>query len=297
MKRSSLMFPAAALLLAATAATAGPLPGAIFTTTATGSRVNANQYAAKEDVYLDGGPGSNAPAAAAALPAGDYYFQVTDPSGKVLLSQDSVADRRFTVSAAGVITAASSHVTGTDGDHADLGARTVRLFPYADTPNPGGVYKVWATPVGRFQGDVGAIDNPGPFHGFEPSWSKTDTYKVLRRGTVCDPATICIRKFDDVNGDGAWGAGEPSIVWNVWVTDPSGRTTMYATPVTVPAGMPGTWTVREDTSSGRPTGSYVDGQVVSLTPYACPTVNVEVGCGCNEPHAVVFGNHFDCGCK
>ncbi len=37
-------------------------PGAIFTTTEDGAIVNENvRYGAKEDVYLDGGPGPNAP--------------------------------------------------------------------------------------------------------------------------------------------------------------------------------------------------------------------------------------------
>src|SRR6476659_6824945 len=99
------------------------LSGAIFTTTADGSRVNANIYAAKEDVYLDGGPGQNAPAKAAGLPEGDYYFQVTDPSGKTLLSLDPVECRSFHVSADGVIVAANrgpggcEHLTGIDQDH------------------------------------------------------------------------------------------------------------------------------------------------------------------------------------
>lgn len=191
MKRSSVLFStAAALVLTATAAFAGPLSGAIFTTTVNGNRVNANQYERKEDVYLDGGPGNNAPAGAAALPAGDYYFQVTDPSGQVLLSQDPVANRRFTVAPSGVIIF-STHATGIDMDHAALGARTVQLFPYADTPNPGGVYKVWATPVSRFAGNVNQVDNPGQFHGFSNSWSKTDNYKVLRQGDDCGCGCSC----------------------------------------------------------------------------------------------------------
>ena len=44
--------------------------GAVFTTTHDGSSVDANLYDAKEDVYLDGGPGPGAPAHAAGLPAG-----------------------------------------------------------------------------------------------------------------------------------------------------------------------------------------------------------------------------------
>ena len=67
---------------------APPLSGAIFTTTVDGAIVNENvRYEKKEDVYLDGGPGPNAPSTAAALPMGEYYFQVTDPSGKDLLSR------------------------------------------------------------------------------------------------------------------------------------------------------------------------------------------------------------------
>lgn len=80
--------------------------GAIFTTLSNGSAVNANIFSAKCDglgVYLDGGPGPNAPQGAAGLPDGDYYFQVTDPSGKTLLSTDAQKYRRFTVTG-GIIT-------------------------------------------------------------------------------------------------------------------------------------------------------------------------------------------------
>src|SRR5919108_2776418 len=76
--------------------------GAIFATVADGTEVNFNIYEAKTDVYLDGGPGPGAPQHAAGLDDGTYVFQVTDPSGKVLLSQDVPLCRRFTVSA-GVI--------------------------------------------------------------------------------------------------------------------------------------------------------------------------------------------------
>src|SRR5712664_4603576 len=87
-----------ALCLAAVASTAeAGVSGAIFTTTVTGSAVNANQYESKCAVYLDGGPGPHAPATAAGLPDGDYYFQVTDPSGGQLLSTDPVSNRRFHV--------------------------------------------------------------------------------------------------------------------------------------------------------------------------------------------------------
>src|ERR1700704_4482660 len=106
---------------------AATVSGAIFTTAGDGSIVNANvQYASKCDVYLDGGPGQHAPAGAAGLPTGYYYFQVTDPSGQTLLSTDVVANRRLHVSTSGVIDAYAGnggplHPTGTDQDHPELG--------------------------------------------------------------------------------------------------------------------------------------------------------------------------------
>ena len=77
--------------------------GAIFTTLPDGSEVNFNHFDLKTDVYLDGGPGPGAPQEAAGLDDGTYVFQVTDPSGKVLLSTDAARCRQFTVSD-GVIT-------------------------------------------------------------------------------------------------------------------------------------------------------------------------------------------------
>src|SRR5258706_5662802 len=129
---------AGALLLGATTSAYAQLPGAIFTTFSDGTRVNANIYPAKcgpTGVWLDGGPGPNAPQGAAGLPDGDYYFQVTEPSGKTLLSTDPVMNRQFHVSA-GIITGlsgAGNHGLGNDTDHPP--ARTVQLCPFLDTPN------------------------------------------------------------------------------------------------------------------------------------------------------------------
>jgi hypothetical protein len=159
----------------AAAAPGTPLSGAIFTTDVTGVPVNLNIYAAKEDVYLNGGPGINAPDGAAGLPAGTYSFQVTDPSGKTLLSSDAVACRQFTVNASGVIegvvaAGGCEHATGADGED---GGATVQLFPYADTPNNGGVYKVWVTPTSQLN-----CNAQGNKHCFVPRYSKTDNFKV-----------------------------------------------------------------------------------------------------------------------
>ncbi len=187
MKRRLLTIPlvaAAALVAGALPASADPTPisGAIFTTDVTGVPVNLNIYAAKEDVYLNGGPGINAPVGAAGLPAGTYSFQVTDPSGKTLLSTDAVSCRQFTVDASGVIQSvaaggACAHATGISGDDAGI---TVQLFPFADTPNNGGVYKVWVTPTALLN-----CSAPGNKHCFVPGDSKTDNFKV-REGAIVE---------------------------------------------------------------------------------------------------------------
>lgn len=214
----------AAALLATTAVQAA-VSGAIFTTLADGSAVNANIFSAKCDglgVYLDGGPGPNAPQGAAGLPDGDYFYQVTDPSGKTLLSTDAQRYRRFTVTA-GIISSrvtpavAGDHQTGVDVDH---GAVTIELCPFLDTPNNGGEYKVWVTPVASFAGNANLVDNgynPGFFHGFLPAASKTDNFKVKSRRSVC----LTIIKFAD-NGDERYTYGEPLLNWPVHIYDSQG---------------------------------------------------------------------------
>lgn len=210
-------------------------PGAIFTTVVDGTIVNANtQYTSKCDVYLDGGPGPNAPAKAAGLPAGDYYFQVTDPSGQTLLSTDPVSNRRFQVSG-GVITEYTGmggpvHPIGTDQDHPELGAITISLAnttcpaDYLDTPNNGGVYKVWVTPVANFIGEPANVDNPcghGCFHGFASSMSKTDNFKVRPNiPTFCLTVTKQIVTQDGIR---------PGFNWPIAVTDQAGVINRYYT--------------------------------------------------------------------
>jgi hypothetical protein len=185
-------------LVQATPAFASAPTGAIFTTLVDGTRVNVNQYAAKADVYLDGGPGPGAPQTAAGLDDGTYVFQVTDPSGKSLLSQDPALCRQFTVTTGiitNVVVTGCEHATGTDVDH---GAKTVQLMPYADTANPGGEYKAWATKVADFTAGCRALgvaagqellvsdcgSTGGNRHGFVDSDSKTDNYKVGETGPV-----------------------------------------------------------------------------------------------------------------
>ena len=245
--------------------------GAIFTTIADGTIVNANtQYASKCDVYLDGGPGANAPAKAAGLPSGDYYFQVTDPNGQTLLSTDPVSNRRFTVYG-GVITAYTgmggpAHPTGLDQVDPSLGAITISLAnttcptDYLDTPNNGGVYKVWVTPVASFVGEPKLVDNScgsGCYHGFVPSASKTDNFKVAP--TI--PTFTLTVTVQTVSG----GVVSPSLGSQIILTFPGGSTNSAYTnntdgTVTIGGLVAGTYTVTDTTSNTVYTFTWAAGQ-------------------------------------
>lgn len=287
----------ALISLGAAAQSAPPLSGAIFTTTQNGTVVNGNIFADICDVYLDGGPGPNAPAEAAGLPDNDYYFQVTDPSGMTLLSTDPVENRQFSV-AGGIIigvSGAGNHMTDVD---IDQGAATIQLCPFLETPNPGGVYKVWVTPTDSFVGDPTQVDSPcdgGCRHGFIPAASKTDNFKVKRgkKDAVC----LTVKKFHDLNGDGLWTMNggpkvrEPALNWPVTVFGPDGDQIngVRFTEFKLCNLTPGTYTVVEDEAGYAPwwpwevSATILDG--VFLEPSR--TVLVDIG---DSDRELIFGN-------
>jgi len=163
----SLAVPAAALALT----------GAVFTSNADGSEVNLNIYDSKAAVYLTGGPcqgGSH-------LADGQYYFEVSSPSGD-LLSSDSIGDRLFTVED-GFIVSTTSHVTHdvacTSGD-----GITVQLLPYADTPNPGGEYKLTLATKESVEACAGFDAASTTFQICDKSDGKSDNFKVGPNGNL-----------------------------------------------------------------------------------------------------------------
>lgn len=273
---------------------AGP-SGAIFTTTANGSRVNANLYSSKCEVYLDGGPGPNAPANAAGLPDGEYYFQVTDSSSKTLLSTDVVTNRKFLV-AGGVIVAYTGfggpvHPLGYDQDHSELGAITIRIAhgacpaDFLDSPDGGGVYKIWATKVTDFVGDPTKVDNDcgnGCFHGFVPSKSKTDNFKAQ----VGQP-TLCLTVWKRLV---APGGETPGANWPISITDPVPVTNAYFTGpdgfLRVCGLVEGTYVVTEGSLAGY---SVVELLVNGVTLPAQPTYSFFWAPGQPEP-VIIFKN-------
>jgi hypothetical protein len=152
--------------------------GAIWTTLGNGSEVNFNIYPSKEDVYLNGGPGKGAGTNANGLPDGVYVFMVTDPSGGTLLSTDNAECRQ--------VLAEDGHIKGStgpacrhqNGDTLASGAIPVQLMPYDDTPNNGGEYKVWLTPLASYACSLDVLSCDEGTHGFIHSDSKTDNFKV-----------------------------------------------------------------------------------------------------------------------
>ena len=175
-----------------------PVFGAIFTTLPNGETVNSNVYTDKYNVYLSGGP--QVGCSQAGLPDGEYYYQVTTPAGKVLLSEDPI-ECRTAVVVNGYWTGGGSclnescchaETVYTPGCTGPQQMQT-QLMPYADTPDPGGEYKVWATKVVDFDYDnylafcndpmiCGAMSQAerrtGFSFGFADAASKTDNFKV-----------------------------------------------------------------------------------------------------------------------
>jgi hypothetical protein len=193
------------------------ISGKVFTTDSTGTTVNGNLYLAKADVYIGGGPQEGNPNG---LPDGDYYFQITNPSGTELYTTDSIECRRVEAVdgvIAGVSLAGGCATPRAEGTtNPTTGATPVQLIPYLDTTNPGGVYKVWLTRVEDY--DTSAPICAGAF-GFCNSDAKTDNFTV----TIPTAAFVTVCKFNDLNGNGTRDAGEPLIPhWPITATGVDG---------------------------------------------------------------------------
>jgi hypothetical protein len=159
------LFPTLRLVLGLDSVT-----GAIWTTDPNGEQVNGNLYLNAKKVYLCGGPHKEG---SAGLPDGVYYFQVTDPPGKTLLSTDDLEDRRFTVENGYIASGEPGTHTSRPDDTRGYGV-VIQLWPFSYTPKTGVVYKVWVTRVDHYN------DGQGCF-GFISSLSKTDNFKVGRK--------------------------------------------------------------------------------------------------------------------
>jgi hypothetical protein len=181
------LFFVTTLFIYSDTASAG-LSGAIYSTTKDGTAVNKNIFGSIRDVYVSGGPQN---LNASGLPNGTFYFQVTDPSGKTLLSTDNADCRQLNVTGGRVSGAAPAaglcaHVNGTFNPA--NGTLPVQLAPFSSSPNKGNEYKVWIVPVGS-----ATISGSDPkVLNFTKSNSATDDFKAQAEEVVqgsCQPSS------------------------------------------------------------------------------------------------------------
>jgi hypothetical protein len=247
------------MLISAMPAAAGNISGAIFTSLGDGTGVNVNLYDDKCGVFLNGGPPPNAPCGGpAGLPDGCYVFQVTAPPGggqfETLLSDDPIAKRFVKVSGGlfaqddGTCAAAAAQLTncgtygtpevctatgsfvgvspdlGHDAGVGKCGNISARLMPYLNTPNKGGVYKVYATRVSDYDNTCSAT---GAVFGFVHANSKTDNFRVKPSGPPPpQQGEIDVLKFCDANANGILDPAELTLGLQGWqinfTPDPNG---------------------------------------------------------------------------
>ena len=250
-----------AAIFAVSAYAAGGFFGAIFTTFNDGATVNGNIYPNKDAVYLNGGPQN---ANANGLPNGTYYFEVTDPSGAVLLSLDPAVCRQVTVannvvSGASLASGGCAHANG--AFNPVNGSTPVQLQPFADTPNHGGEYKVWLI---RQASTTSIVGDPSTSRvlAFLNSNVKTDNFKVnatTRCTDDCGDITIGGSKYYDANANGIKDPAEVPIEGvRIEITINGG------TPIIAVTGADGTWSL-----PGVPDGATYS--VRELLPITCET--------------------------
>src|SRR5512146_3452454 len=141
---------------------------------------NCNIYDGKQFVWLNGGSST------AYVGDGSYFFAVLSPGGQAdpndgtakNLSDDfdAYTNRTFSVTG-GTVSYSGSH---------DFDSNKIRLAPYADTSNPGGVY-------------ILAICSLGDGYPVDPSACKYDAFKI-QEGEVQHGQPLTITK----DADGAY---------------------------------------------------------------------------------------------
>jgi hypothetical protein len=222
---------------------------AIRTTDVAGTIVNLNKFQSAEDVYVTGG------GAVSGLTDGTWYFEVTDPSGKVLLSSDNPACRLLTVFG-GIVTGpagACPHGFGTAPD----GSVPVQLAPFDLTPNSGGEYKV----------TIYLFDENGKI-----AEQKSDNFKIK---DTCK-LSVTVTDFSGCNADLATGSLTAA-------TTPPGAANNATFVWTLPDGVTKVTTPTPTLSGPLVAGDYVVAVSVNrCTAFATGTVTVTDLCNPSE---------------
>lgn len=178
----------------ATPASVAAFHGAVYTSDIDGSEVNGNHYDHAVDVYLTGGPCKGG----TSLDAGRYYFEVSDPSGKesLAVTGDPISHRVFTVDARGHVAAAagSDHAVAAIPATADCrpGGSTMQIWPFKETPNHGGVYKLTVATAESVEAAEDFKPTATSFLGYEKLDAKTDVFKVTVTAATIPTTTATV---------------------------------------------------------------------------------------------------------
>lgn len=192
------------------------------------SAINCNIYGAKEYVWLNGGPYANH-----LKPDGWYFFAVLVPGGQpnpndastvpddppYTLTPKNLSDdfdeytnRMFRTVGGEVAEYNGDHWLDSGGDPCKNGNGPngcgnpdgqppyIRLFPYSDTTNPGGVYIMAICFIGA----------DGSEYPVEPRDCKYDAFKV-KEGRMTYEFLLEGYKFHDLDADSVWESGEPEL--------------------------------------------------------------------------------------
>jgi hypothetical protein len=223
------------------------ITGALQTTLPTGATVQGNIFPSKTQVFFTAGPQNQK---ASGLPDGRYYFQVTDPSGSTLLSNDPAACRQIVVSGgrlAGAYdpVAQALEPAGTPFDSAhcehssvvstanSTAAAAVQVGGavracstgtsgqdlFCNTPNPGGEYKLWLIAQSSAAAKCNTTVNPDGFTlSFDRNCAKTDNFRTEL--PAVSHVSACA--FNDANGNGVLDPGElMTSGWPITATVPA----------------------------------------------------------------------------
>jgi hypothetical protein len=205
------------MLIACSLTASAAINGALQTTTSDGTVVNYNTGLSCDAVYITGGPQNLNDLGL--VPNGTYYVRVTDPAGKTDLSAIAPGTGDFTVTVdtvngKGVITGGSHPVGSTNSQS---GETTVQLWPFAQTPNNGGVYKAWISTDPNFQNSTTKTDN------FKctvpPDFCTTHPDDPACQNPPPPSADIVGEKYYDSNANGSLDPGELGIQgWQIRAT-------------------------------------------------------------------------------
>lgn len=216
----------------------GPVSGAVSTTVneavdGTGHcqngnpNVNCNQYDGKQFVWLSGLPDS------AGLSDGTYFFAVTVPGGQgnnITANPNDGTDKNLSDTTAAPWGAGDQNADGSAipsgdaytnrtfsltngqvgyaGTH-DFANNKIRLFPYDDTTNPGGVYILAVCKIVEADGTPVELDPSFGEPGINPSLCKYDAFMVRAEGTETPPAKDLVVTKD------ANGSYDTTYAWNI----------------------------------------------------------------------------------